>query len=60
MYFLEDLDEEDYEIAIKVSYVKFASNLSRVNEIIFELYFLMLIQRFSYYSKIDHIDFIPY
>ena len=28
MYFLEDLDEEDYEIAIKVSYVKFASNTS--------------------------------
>ena len=26
MYFLEDLDEEDYEIAIKVSYVKSASN----------------------------------
>ena len=26
MYFLEDLDEEDYEIAIKVSYVKIASN----------------------------------
>ena len=28
MYFLEDLDEEDYEIAIKVSYVKIASNVS--------------------------------
>ena len=25
MYFLEDLDEEDYEIAIKVSYVKSVS-----------------------------------